>query len=65
MTYQNVTDDNIRDIEDLINDNDRVLYGDNLSKDYSHDEFDSIKQLPDVVVKVNSTEEVSKVIIFQ
>ena len=61
MTYQNVTDDNIRDIEDLINDNDRVLYGDNLSKDYSHDELDSIKQLPDVVVKVNSTEEVSKV----
>ena len=61
MSYQKVTEDNIRDIQDLINDNDRVLYGDNLSEDYSHDELGSVKELPDVVVKANSTEEVSKI----
>lgn len=40
---------------------DRVLCGDEIAEDYSHDELGSIKHLPDVLIRVISTEEVSAV----
>ncbi|MDZ7548577.1 FAD-binding oxidoreductase, partial [Clostridium perfringens] len=45
----------------LINDEDRIFYGENINEDYSHDELGFVRKLPDVVVKVVTTEEVSKI----
>ena len=39
----------------------RVLYGDEISADYSHDELGGISKMPDVLVRVHTTEEVSAV----
>lgn len=61
MSYSKVTANTIKDIEKIINDEDRVFYGENINEDYSHDELGSIKEFPDVVVKVASTEEVSEI----
>lgn len=38
-----------------------VLYGDEISADYSHDELGGIEHSPDVLVRVRTTEEVSAV----
>ncbi|MBY0755372.1 FAD-binding oxidoreductase [Clostridium sardiniense] len=61
MSYSKVSENTIKDIEKIINDEDRVFYGENINEDYSHDELGSIKQLPDIVVKVANTEEVSEI----
>ncbi len=52
-----------KDIEALISflPADRVLFGDAISHDYSHDELGGISHMPEVLVKANSTEEISKV----
>lgn len=41
---------------------DRLVTGDNISVDYSHDELGGISRLPDVLIHVVSTEEVSKIL---
>lgn len=61
MSYNKVSENTIKDIEKIINDEDRVFYGENINEDYSHDELGSIKEFPDIVVKVASTEEVSEI----
>lgn len=61
MSYGKVTENTIKDIENIINDSDRVFYGENISEDYSHDELGSIKEFPDIVVKALTTEEVSEI----
>ncbi len=38
-----------------------VLYGDAISPDYAHDELGGIEKMPEVVVRVRSTEEISAV----
>ncbi len=38
---------------------DRVLVGDEISIDYSHDELGGISKMPDVLVRLSSTEEIS------
>ncbi len=52
-----------KDIDALISflSADRVLFGDAISHDYSHDELGGISHMPEVLVKANSTDEVSKV----
>ena len=40
---------------------DRVLVGDEISEDYSHDELAGVKAMPEVLVRVLYTEEVSKI----
>lgn len=41
--------------------NDNVLFGDDISYDYAHDELGGIERMPEVVVRVNSTEQISNV----
>ncbi len=38
-----------------------LLYGDEISPDYSHDELGGISRMPDVLVRAHSTEEISKI----
>ncbi|GAB6169864.1 FAD-binding oxidoreductase [Clostridium carnis] len=61
MNYKKIDKSDIKYIESIINDNERVFYGENINEDYSHDELGAIKKMPDIVVQVLSTEEVSKV----
>ncbi len=39
----------------------RVLYGEEISPDYSHDELGGISRMPDVLVRVLTTEEISAI----
>lgn len=51
------------DISQLINivGSDNLLAGDNISTDYAHDELGGIESMPEVLVRVHSTEEISKI----
>ncbi|PKM89220.1 MAG: 2-hydroxy-acid oxidase [Firmicutes bacterium HGW-Firmicutes-12] len=53
----------INDIEFLksIIDEKRLIFGDKISEDYSHDELGGVENYPDALVKVTSTEEISKI----
>ena len=39
----------------------RVFTGENINEDYSHDELAGIHEFPEVLVRVKSTEEVSRI----
>ncbi|MCE5284490.1 MAG: FAD-binding oxidoreductase [Pelosinus sp.] len=55
-----------KDIDFLINllGADRVLVGENINEDYSHDELGGISKMPEVVAQVLSTEEVAKIMTY-
>ncbi|MFZ5969561.1 MAG: FAD-binding oxidoreductase [Bacillota bacterium] len=40
---------------------DRVFIGEAINEDFAHDELGGVKRLPDVLIEVDSTEEVSKI----
>ncbi|GAA0822864.1 FAD-binding oxidoreductase [Clostridium tertium] len=61
MQYNKVLEKNIKEIKGLINDNDRIFYGENINEDYSHDELGFVRKFPEIVVKVSTTEEVSNI----
>ena len=58
--YNSITQKDISALSALLSP-DRVLYGDAISHDYSHDELGGISHSPDLLVKASSTEEISKV----
>ena len=45
-------------------DRDRILWGDEINEEYSHDELAFERSYPDAVVRVTSTEEVSKLLAY-
>ncbi len=53
-----------KDIEKLISftSSDRVFSGDQINEDYSHDELGGISNMPEVLVKAMSTEEISAIV---
>ena len=61
MQYNKVLEKNIEEIKGLINDNDRIFYGENINEDYRHDELGFVRKFPEIVVKVSTTEEVSNI----
>lgn len=61
MNYKKLDKEDLIYIIDLVKDADRVLYGENINEEYSHDELSDTTSYPDVVVKVTSTEEVSEI----
>lgn len=58
--YNKVTEADLSVLRTIVG-ADRVLYGDAISPDYSHDELGGISRMPEVLVRVLSTEEVSSV----
>ncbi|ABX41694.1 FAD linked oxidase domain protein [Lachnoclostridium phytofermentans ISDg] len=48
-------------IQSIIGDKERVLYGENINEEYSHDELSGTESYPDVVVRVTSAEEISAI----
>ncbi|KEI98983.1 2-hydroxy-acid oxidase [Clostridium botulinum A2B3 87] len=56
----------VKDIEFLksVAGQERVYTGEDINEDYSHDELGGISKMPDVMVEVLSTEEVSKIMAY-
>lgn len=55
-----------KDIEFLVSvlGEDRVYTGENISEDFSHDELGGVSKMPEVMVEVLNTEEVSKIMTY-
>ena len=58
--YNKVTKEDISALQAIVGDAD-VLYGDSINPDYAHDELGGIEKMPEVLVRVHTTEEVSAV----
>jgi glycolate oxidase len=61
MNYKRIDQQDLIYINQLINDPERVLYGEDINEEYSHDELSDTASYPDIVIKVTSTEEVSEI----
>jgi glycolate oxidase len=59
MSYKAFEEQDFLAIREIIGDNERVLYKNNINEDYSHDELGGTECYPDIVVQVISTEEVA------
>lgn len=62
--FQRVTENDYKAIAAIIGDEERVLFAENIHEEYSHDELSSEHIYPDIVVRVQSAEEVSKVMAY-
>jgi len=58
--YSKVTNDDIKALAKIVGE-ENVLFGDEISSDYAHDELGGIEKMPEILVRVNSTEEISSV----
>lgn len=61
--YKKITDEDIQYLQNITS-LDRVVMKKDLSDDYSHDELAGIKAMPDVLVRVLSTQEVSAIMCY-
>ncbi|WP_077610225.1 FAD-binding oxidoreductase [Clostridium sp. Marseille-P2415] len=61
MDYKKMDTEDINYIGSIIKDKDRILCGEKINEEYSHDELSDTVSFPDVVVKVKTTEEVSAI----
>lgn len=61
MQYKKVDIKDVEYILSVVSDKERVFFGENINEDYSHDELGTVKKMPEVVVQVLSTEEVSNI----
>ncbi|MCT4631592.1 MAG: FAD-binding oxidoreductase [Firmicutes bacterium] len=60
VEYKKIDNIDIDYLRNLV-DKERIIYGSEISEDYSHDELGGIENYPEVVIRVISTEEVSKI----
>ena len=58
--YNKITSDDVLALRKIVGDT-NVLLGDEISPDYAHDELGGIEKMPDVLVRVHKTEEVSEI----
>ena len=61
MNYKTLDQKDIDFINHIIGDSERILFGEDINEEYSHDELSDTISFPDVVIKVTSTEEVSNI----
>jgi len=59
-TYKKIDDNDIKFFQDLLG-RERVISGGNISEDFSHDELNTVKAYPEVLVEIANTQEVSKI----
>ena len=62
MQYKKINRDDLAFLSSIIGDDERLLYGERINEEFSHDELSGIKRYPDVVVRVQSAEEVSAIL---
>ena len=58
--YNKVTLEDVVVLQGIVGEN-NVVYGDDINEDYAHDELGGIEKMPEVLVRVISTEQVSKI----
>lgn len=63
MEYKKLDSKDIEFLKSVV-DEDRVYTGEDINEDYSHDELGGISRMPDVMVEVSSTEEVSQIMAY-
>ena len=61
MTYKRIAQDDISALRLMLEEDDRILWGDAIGEDYSHDELGGTVSFPDVVVLPINADEVSQV----
>lgn len=61
MNYKRLDQTDIEYLENIIGDKERILLGENINEEYSHDELSDTVSYPDVVVRVTSAEEISAI----
>ena len=64
MSYKKFDTADLKAIEGIIKDPERILYGENINEEYSHDELSGTNSYPDVVVKAVSADEISKIMAY-
>lgn len=64
MSYKKFDTADLKAIEEIITDPERILYGENINEEYSHDELSGTNSYPDVVVKAVSADEISKIMAY-
>ena len=64
MHYNSFEESDYAAVSALVGDKNRVLYSEEISEDYSHDELSGTRCMPDVVVKVVNTAEVSALLAY-
>ena len=62
--YNQLNENDINFLREVIPDPARILLGENINEEYSHDELSDTKSYPDVVVRTLSTEEISKIMTY-
>ena len=58
--YNKLTCDDIKNLQKIVGEA-NVLFGDAISPDYAHDELGGIEKMPEALVRVHTTEEISEV----
>lgn len=58
--YKKINENDINYFKEFIEEN-RLFIGNEISEDYSHDELGGVENYPEVLIKVSSTEEISKI----
>ncbi len=58
--YKQIDSNDILALKQIVGDN-NLLVGEEISPDYGHDELGDINKMPEVLVKVHSTEEISEI----
>ncbi|QOX62855.1 FAD-binding oxidoreductase [Anoxybacterium hadale] len=61
MSYKKFDQEDLKAIQGMIKENERILFGEEINEEYSHDELSDTASFPDVVVMVKTTEEVSAI----
>ncbi|MGL5416776.1 MAG: FAD-binding oxidoreductase [Clostridium sp.] len=62
--FNKFTEENFKILKLILKDEKRILFGDKVTEEYCIDELNRVKGTPDVVVKVKSADEVSKLISY-
>ena len=58
--YNKLTSEDIKKLIEIVGE-ENVITGESISADYAHDELGTVKKMPDVLVRVTKTEEISKI----
>lgn len=61
MGYKKIDKDDIAYIKGIIGDDERILIGDFINEEYSHDELSGTSSYPDIVVRAKSAQEISEI----
>lgn len=60
MNFKKIDDKDVQFLISVLGE-DRVFVGEDINEDFSHDELASVKRMPEALVEVKTTEEVSKI----